>query len=73
MPSTSIACGTLLVLIGFALSFSGGPAIDLGDGRFPRTTLSDFMASYLINFWFLLTIGLGVEETAVAASRAVER
>lgn len=55
----AIGLAALIVLIGFALSFSGGPAIDLGDGRFPRTTLSDFMASYLINFWFLLTIGLG--------------
>jgi hypothetical protein len=55
----AIGLAALIVLIGFALSFNGGPAVDLGEGRFPRTTLSDFMASYLINFWFLLTLGLG--------------
>lgn len=54
-----IGLAALIVLIGAALSLGGGEAIDLGEGRFPRTTLSDFMASYLINFWFLLTLGLG--------------
>ncbi|HEV7282914.1 MAG TPA: quinol:cytochrome C oxidoreductase [Pirellulaceae bacterium] len=55
----AIGLAALIVLIGAALSFSGGEAIDLGEGRFSRTSLSDFMASYLINFWFLLTLGLG--------------
>lgn len=56
----AIGLGALIVLIGGALAlFGGGEAVDLGAGRFPRTTLTDFMASYLINFWFVLTLGLG--------------